>query len=200
MLSSSCWLPCVLSHWSQSCGFRLLLTLCFLPVCPLHPLFHQPEGIVHFSCDLLGRCLGRGWVPQQGVLLGALAACRARSAACTGRWCSDTVLRWKEELQWVQLGSLMSIFYPCAVLQLACCLSFALNLSKKESLSYFVIMPSGIPCCLSLFSFLFFFYLLLNLLRKNSLTAWEVRMLRFPSWVLLILFVGSCSWSCCCLV
>lgn len=67
----------------------------------------------------------------------------------------------------------MSILNPCCVLQLSCCISFALNLSKKGSHSYFVIMPSGMPSCLSvgLLGGVFFVNLFLNLLRKNSLTA-----------------------------
>lgn len=32
---------------------------------------------------------GLSWVQQWGVLLGVLAACRERSAACAGRWCSQ---------------------------------------------------------------------------------------------------------------
>lgn len=46
--------------------------------------------------------------------------------------------------------------YPCAALQLSCCISFALNLSKKRSHSCFVIMPSGIPACLNVSVLLIF--------------------------------------------
>lgn len=87
------WLPSVLSHWPRMYGFRLLPDLCFFPVHLLnHPLC-QPEAIVHSSCFA-------GKAPRQGLCSGVccwvLAAFREHSAACTGHWCSHTVLLWKE--------------------------------------------------------------------------------------------------------
>lgn len=159
------WVSCptgrALSHCSSLCGFRLFIT-CASSV--------WPERIFHSSCILLESPQTRAEVGAQcGTLLGL---CMVRETAMSAS------------------GSLVSIWTACAVLQLSCCISFTLNLSKKSH-SYFVIMPSGMLSCLNLF-----FNLLLNLLRKNSLTAWEIRMWRFPSWVLLILLAGSWNSPC----
>lgn len=73
---SSGWLPSVLSPWSRLCGFRLLR--CF----PVHLLNHplsQPEGIVHSSCVLLGKHLGRGCV------VGCVTGCWPHSGSTVQR-------------------------------------------------------------------------------------------------------------------
>lgn len=84
------WLPSVLSYWSRLCGFRLLH---FFPVHLLNHPLSQPEGIVHSSCVLLGKHLGRG------CAVGCVGGCWQHSGSAVQRVLGTgalTLLLWKE--------------------------------------------------------------------------------------------------------
>lgn len=119
-----------------------------------HPL-SQPEGIVHSSCVLLGKHLGRGCV------VGCVAGCWPNSGSTVQRVLDTGALtlcyfgknNCREDSWGVSRQSYIRVLSYSFLAAF-----FSLNLSKKGSRSYFVIMPSGIPACLNVSVLLIFYF------------------------------------------
>lgn len=83
------WLPNILSHWSQLCGFRLLPDLGFFPVPLLNNSLYQPEGILHFPVFCWGSTSAGAM--QWGVLLAVGSIQGAQCSMYWARVCSHRV-------------------------------------------------------------------------------------------------------------